>query len=281
MDLLTLLLIGVIGTLVIGLLGFAIPSALHKPFIQQEETIAPEIPADLPPEVRRWLEVSGLDKTPGGNLSAWGLGKMAGPNLPLFGRVWMPLRWLLFLQPGEAFVWRTQITWWRRRFISGGDTLYEGKGMFDMGANQLDGENLDASQFTLLWIYSLVLAPMQAFARPGLVWKEETQNAVTLQVPLAGSEEKSRDFTLEFDPASGFLSKLSTLRTTARKGNELPFFISISSTTREITDGDSTFKLPEGMELGWEDFIYQRIGFVGLANGVSDVEEEIARGIRV
>jgi hypothetical protein len=197
MDFLTIILIGIVTVLAVGLLGFAIPAGLRKPLVEQEENVAPSLPEDLPPLVRRWLEGSGLDKTAGGNLAAWGLGKLTGPTLPLIGQLWMPLRWTLHLQPGEAFVWRTQITWWRRRFISGGDMFYEGKGIFDMGANQLDGKNMDGSQFTPLWVYSLFLAPAVALNRPGLAWKDETENTVTLQVPFSVASLEDSDASLE------------------------------------------------------------------------------------
>lgn len=281
MDFVTLILISVIGVVVVGLLGFAIPAGLRKPFLQQEETIAPEMPKNLPAAVRRWLEVTGLDQTPGGDTVAWGSGKMAGPVLPLIGRVWMPLRWSLHLQPGKAFVWRAQITWWRRRFISGGDMLYDGQGIFDMGGKQLDGDNLNASQFTLLWIYSLLLTPLQTFSRPGLVWKNESESAVTLQVPLLFGDVKNHDFTLHFDPGTGQVQRIDTLRTTARKGDEQPFYAAPGGAARDVVDGSVIFHLPENLELGWEDFTFQRLRLVGLANGVSGAEDEIARGIRI
>ncbi len=312
MDFLTMILLVVVAVTVIGLLGFVIPAGLRKPFIEQEETLAPALPENLPAPVQRWLEASKMNASPGGNLAAWGLGKMTGPVLPLLGQLWLPLRWTLYLVPGQAFVWRTQITWWRRRFLSGGDRLYEGKGTFDMGANELEGEKLDASQFTPLWIYSLYLAPIQILQQPGLTWKDVSESSATLVVPFSGyqapAEENEtpngdaadnveatgeepttqlqpaeRDFILEFDPQNGQLKNITTRRTTARQGDAQPYYATFSSVEKEYPDGSSGFtvRLPDGLDLGWDKNPYQRLRLAGLAHGVSGVEEEITRGIRV
>ncbi len=219
-------LIGLAAFLVIGWLGLRIPARPKKPILSTPENPLDltAIPEDLPRPVARYLQLLFPQGIP--NLSpvvAWGTGRITS-HLRVFGTVWLPLSWTLYLYPAVGYLWRTNITWYMRPFLKGGDQYLDGHGTYRMGNDTLESEFIDLSEFTILWIHTLVFAPFSLPYTPGLKWQLIDDRSIWLTV--TGPNQASYNFKLLFS-SSGMLEKIETKRAASRDGTLLDFSTTI------------------------------------------------------
>lgn len=266
-------LILLVSFLVIGWLGFRIPARPRKPaFTAVESTSIPTVaPNPLPEPVKKYLDVLYPDGIPSpSSIVAWGRGRISA-HLRIFGSVWLPLSWSLFLKPGETYLWRVNITWFMRSFLRGGDLFRDGHGLYKMGKDELESEYIDSSEFTILWIYTLTYAPFALATLPNLSWQNIDSRSVWLTV--SGPDQSAYDFKLLFDE-KGALYKVETRRAASRDGKRLDFSAAIQ---QMLSSGSSKERLPK-LKNAWESVVYLDLESAGMGYP-GDIEAEIQLGL--
>lgn len=277
--LLVALAVGFILFLVVFNIGLKIPPA--KPRWNPGEstplqTIA--LPDKLPVPVARYFsEYFGRTLPVPETVIASGVGRFRVGEYPrilpfLGGKdIWAPIAWTIFLKPGEAFVLRSRIQWFRRSILMGGDELREGVGRFEMGDKALDGENLDNSQHTVLWLYTLYLAPMYLLTLPGLEWEQVDERFWRFTVPY---KDEIKEFSIRFDERSGEMVRVNTSRSGSRSGEKYPFHV-IFDRYRLF---DDKYRLAQVMGMSWDEGEYVSYQLENIAYN-ADITAAMEEGI--
>ncbi len=255
MDILRLIEIGVavfVAYLIVFRIGFFFKPKIHKPELEPIEP--PEmipLPGDLPYPVRRYLQMSfGGDQVPvPATAVSWGLGKRIGRNFGRLGPLWMPSHWALYLVPGKEFVYRLTVTWFGRRMLQGGDELRQGYGRFIMNKDRLENANINKSEWVMLWLYTIMVAPSAILADPANKWAAIDDQTARLSVPNQDGE--AWDFTLRFDTQSGQLIEIETMRVASRDGKKVPYHMRLANHEKQ---GPGV--LPGSMKAAWENEYY-------------------------
>lgn len=266
-------LIGLVSFLVIGWLGFRIPARAKKPGLLTDTSTIPlePIPVGLPEPVMHFLETLYPEGLPSASsIVAWGHGRITS-HLRIFGSVWLPLSWTLFLKPGDAYLWRVNITWFMRAFLRGGDLYTDEHGLYKMGNDVLESEFIDMSEFTILWIYTIIFAPFTLANYPNLKWQRINEHTVWLTVP--GPNQSINNFKLIFD-SYGMLHKIETKRAASRDGALLDFSTTIDQILAERGEKSPRLKFKNA----WESVVYIDIDSSGFCFN-SDVESQFQIGI--
>jgi hypothetical protein len=278
MDLNNIIIIAVIAIfagLALGLVGLRYPPKVKIPLRQPNE---PEksilVPGKLPDCLKQYLTNNFGNPLPHPHsLIAWGRGRILTAPFPLLGPVWVPLTWTLDLEPGNRFVFNINLAWFGKFFIKGGDEYQDGHGRFSLGGKTIENENLDLSETTLLWIYSLWLTPFSLIGNEQVAWQTGDDNII--QADIAFGNNCIRGFQLQLAPGSYQLNWINTTRTTSRGGKELSFHASF----KEHRSFDNHYNFPSQVSLNWEDEkAYLHLELIGLRYDV-DVEESIQKGL--
>lgn len=268
-------LIGIACFLFIGWLGFRIPARALKPRIIQisnKKTPLDGSDGTLPSPVLRYLRLLYPEGLPyDEHLVAWGSGRISS-HLRVFGDVWLPLNWSLYLKPGLAYLWRVNITWYTRPFLRGGDFYQEGKGTYHMGKDVVESEFINLSQFTVLWLYTIVLTPYIFLSKLDFQWRIVDENTVWLTVP--GQQRTCNDFKLTFNPVTGYLQQIETKRAASRDGTLLDFQ---SNVDYKKSTHKSTEVLPT-INNAWESVTFLTLKISNHVYGV-DVDQAFGEGI--
>jgi hypothetical protein len=264
-------LLGLVAFLVIGFIGLKIPAPLSWPIDEPVSELEQQaVPDSLPPTVRRWLSADGGALPAPASSVAWGRGSISS-RLPLLGRVWLPLSWTLYLLPGSSFIMQTRITWFRRRFIRGGEEYREGKGTYILGTEVLDKPYLDETERALGWLFYLWLCPGSLFNSPGVQVQEQGGTAV---VTVNQPEKPALTFKLSFDPDSGALKTIATSRKGSVSGVDYPYIASFS----QPRTFDSTASLPTRYFGEWDGDGYLKLELAGVKFN-QDLTEVMQTGI--
>ena len=242
-------------------LGFKIPARLRVPELGGHN-LAPRnaaLPDDLPSVVRRYLEQQhgGQPGCPD-SLVAYGRGIFRIQRLPLLGNLWAPMAWTLHLSPGQAFVWQVRLYWWRRMIVDGGDQYRSGRGRFVMGKQVIEGDNLDRSELVVMWLYTLLFAPLAALQAPGARWAEADEHNATLEIP---DGERWLRFRLTFDEHSGLLWRIETQRPASKSGELYPFQVWVKAHQSSADEP----ALPSRFSIAWEDDVYATYEVAGVS----------------
>jgi len=215
----------------------AVPLVYWVGFRFRPRPIAPELePTDplkqqaldenLPAPLKRFFLMVYGEKAPlPVMVTAWGSGRIVVRNMGRLGPLWAPFRWSVYLVPGKEFVMRTTITWFGRRMLQGGDELRKGHGRFVMNKDELENENIDNSEWVMMWLYTLMTAPTALINNPKITLEEVEENSVKVGVPYKGAEFWY--FTLNFDTDSGELRTIHTYRPASRDGRKIAYQLSL------------------------------------------------------
>jgi hypothetical protein len=265
----------IILALTVGLAGFRYPPKvkipLRQPIVHENGILAT---GRLPDCLIRFLTNNFGNPLPHPqSLVAWGRGRILTAPFPLLGPIWVPLTWTLDLVPGDRFVFLITLAWFGKFFIKGGDEFQKGHGRFSLGGSILENENLNLSEATLLWIFSLWLAPFALIGNENVMW--QTGDYCTIQADCSFGESRIRRFHMQVTQADNKLDSINTSRTTSREGKDLGFHASFAA-HRAF---DSHYNFPSQMSLNWEDEkAYLHVELIGLRYDV-DIEEAIQKGL--
>jgi hypothetical protein len=268
-------LIVLIAGFILGLVGFRYPPKVKIPF---RETQNPEnnitSAGSLPGGLNQFLVHNFGDPLPHPlSLTAWGRGRILTAPFPLLGPIWVPLTWTIDLAPGNCFVFQIKLTWFGKVFVKGGDEFKDGHGRFSLGGRAIENTNLDLSEATLLWIYSLWLLPFSIPGKEHVIW--QTANDRSIQADITFPDERARSFRLQFTPDKFQLDAIHTTRTTSREGKELDF----QAIFKDYRTFDNNYHFPSQMSLNWGDEkAYLHLDLTGLRYDVN-IDQSIQKGL--
>lgn len=271
LTILLYLLLGLAAFLVIGFIGLKFPAPLAWPFGEPTENLEQSaLPDGLPQTVRQWFSGDSQTSPRPVSLVAWGRGWIAS-RLPIVGKVWLPLSWTLYLQPGSSFIMQTRITWFRQRFIRGGEEYRDGKGVYILGAEALQKPFMDETERALAWLYFLWLCPGSLIHLPQVHF-QELPDTTRLIVEDAGLNPLT--FQLAFDPQTHSLQTIQTTRKGSTSGIDYPY--------------QATFSQPEAFEeMGllptrftgeWDGDLILQLELIGLQPN-QDITEAMQTGV--
>jgi hypothetical protein len=266
------LLIGLVGFVVIGYIGFRVPAPILPPKdVMESQVERKPLPEGLPDLAYRFFSNgSGYQANQAQTLAAWGRGYISS-RLRFFGKFWLPVSWQLYLVPGSEIVFQYRITWFRRRFIRGGEEYRQGKGRFLLGSEQVENQHLDDTERILPWIFALWLSPASLVNNPALDWIQSGEDKITLRGK--GDLQKSSEFLLTVDPSTGVLSQIQTLRRGSRSGDDYPFLVDLRSPQRM----DAQI-LQSNYTATWDNDVYLKLKLAGICYNY-DLQTVMQQGV--
>lgn len=223
----------------IGWAGLQVPPRnFPPPNGEPQERGAITIPSTLPAPVRRYFQVAFGDQVPRvDSLVAWG---RARAN---FG-IWMPIRFLLYHRPGQAFKRDMEVTWFGLPVLKAIDQYSNGKGMTGPLNHLETGPKVDQGANLILWAEA-TFYPSLLITDPRLRWEAINETSARLIFPF-NSEES--DMIFYFDPQSGLVTRTWALRYQGGKGEKVPWYAEIKAW--QTIDGK---QLPRRVVVVWEN----------------------------
>jgi hypothetical protein len=251
-----------IAFLILYWLGFRVKPRATAPDLEKLEPpeTTPLAGEDLPAPLRAYFKSTFGENLPlPGTAVAWGTGRIVVRYFGALGPLWAPLRWAVYLVPGEQFVWRTTITWFRQRMLQGGDEFRQGHGRFVMGNRPLENKNINLSEWAVMWLYTLFAAPTSLLGEDTVQFDPVDENAVRMRVPAPGKDEHW-EFILRFEPDSSRLYKIETKRTASRSGEGIPYQIWLYDPQNHPVG-----RLPSTLRFAWEGEDHLELKVSGVA----------------
>jgi hypothetical protein len=243
-------------------LGFRIKPRSKAPVLERLDPpgSTPLADEELPMPLRTYFKSAFGDQLPlPGTAVAWGTGRIVVRYFGALGPLWAPLRWAVYLVPGEQFVWRTTITWFRQRMLQGGDEYRQGHGRFIMSNRPLENKNINLSEWAVMWLYTLFAAPTSILGEENVHFETVDDNTVIMRVPTPGKDEPW-EFTLRYEPDSSRLYKVETKRTASRSGAGIPYQIWLYD-PKPFEAGN----LPATLRFAWEGEDHLELKVAGVA----------------
>lgn len=275
MDLASIIPLVLIGLVIAAagiVIGFLFPAPTHKVAgDSSEELQRVALPGDFSPALKKFLSDHSKSQAVAPTMvAAWGRGRISS-RMPFLGRVWLPLSWNLYLIPGSMFVIHNRIIWYRRTFIHGGEEYRQGKGAFLLGKRPVDNPFLDETERSLVWLYSIWLAPGSLANHPAVNW-ESHENTAHISVHEEGLAPL--DYELVFEPETGTLNKIIGTRKGSRTGGDYPF----EATLLEPKNFEGIGDIPTRWIANWDNDFYLKLNLTGINLNV-DIEPIMQTGI--
>ncbi len=255
-------LIMVVVFLIFYYIGFRIPARVQSPLLERlgELESTPTEEEELPPLLKNYFKECFGEQLPlPGTAVAWGRGKIVIRRFGALGPLWAPLRWAVYLVPGEQYVLRTTITWFTVKMLQGGDEFRERHGRFIMGSQSLENENINRSEWVLMWAYTMIAAPMALLGEENIEWKTLDEHAVEATIHFPDAQQTPWTFVLRFDPETGNLYKIETERTASRSGTNYPYQVWLSDTEKYQVG-----RLPSRIRLAWDGEDHINLDVIGV-----------------
>lgn len=242
--------------------GFRVPAKVIDPLLERydEPETTPTEAEDMPALLKGYFKQAFGEHLPlPGTAVAWGRGRIVIRRFGKLGPLWAPLRWAAYLVPGEQYVLRTTLTWFRVKMLQGGDEYREGHGRFVMGAQSLENENINRSEWVLMWVYTLLTAPMALLGEEDIQWEILDDHNLQATIYFPGDERIPWKFILRFDPDTGDLYKIDTERTASRSGTNYPYQVWLSAPAKFQAG-----RLPSHVKLAWDGDEHIELDFTGV-----------------
>jgi hypothetical protein len=211
-------LIALLGIFNLGLVIAPRPFRPHPAPSQPGEPF--DLPADLPEPVRRHLErviAPPRDAPAAGQVRSaviWGRGKSCVRG------VWLPLRYKLWLKPGEAALRRSEMTFFQRPVMRSVEGLTGGRGVQELGGRPERSPRVDHGQTLALWAASIWSPSFMAYPSPGH-WEAVDDTTARLVFPFG---EELASLLFHFDFSSGQLTHISGRRYSSEEGSTKEFW---------------------------------------------------------
>lgn len=271
-----LLAAGILVAILILKIGFSARPRPNLPDLAEEKPAVEQrdLPGELPEVVQRFYRAvfSSEQISIPHTVVAYGTGHFRVRRLPLFGYLWAPLTWQIHLIPGETFIWKIRLVWFNIPIAEGGDGYVHQRGLFKMGAQVLDGENMDYSELVMLGLYSLIFAPGSLLNLPDASWRPVDENSAHLEWSLAG---QTLGYHIVFNPENHLIDRVETQRPGSRSGTFFPYVFSLSDKALF----NEEISLPDQLETAWETDTYATYVLDGIQYN-TPVEEVLAVGLK-
>ena len=185
------------------MVGFRIRPAPFSPLIQSRSVGTVDIPPDLPPPVRRYLQAS-----VGNKLQVVQSFLMVGHASIRRGWLWMPVRYWVAHVPGQHFRRHMEITWYGIPVVRGTDEYINGRGMTTVAGERLIGAHVDQAANLMLWAEA-VMMPSLFITDSRLRWETIDDDTARLYVPFEAGEDS---LTVHFADDTGFIKCMTAMR---------------------------------------------------------------------
>lgn len=195
------ILLGLFGLAAFGFYVFPRPYQPH-PVPSRLEERAP-LNLDLPEPVYRHFHETLGDSPPLIHTAViWGRGKIRLKN------VWMPFRFKGWYRPGESFIRRMVLTWYRRPLLRGQDSLIGDQGTFALAGRSDQGEWVDQNERLNMWAQAVCM-PAVFVHDPRVHWEPVDEETARLVINFG---ERTDHLLAHFDGSTGRMTHLSGLR---------------------------------------------------------------------
>lgn len=199
--------VGLAGLLlVIGWAGLQAAASSFTFDLKSRDLGTAELPADLPaPVLRHARAVFGGDRVPVVESGVVvGRASIKRSGLTLNARIKIS-----YDAKGDYYHY-FQITWFGLPVIAINERYLDGKVIMDIPGQHIENDpHTDSAANQGFWSEALVWMPSVLFTDPRVRWEAVDDTTARLIIPNAAEEEM---FTLHFDPETGLMSSLSTLR---------------------------------------------------------------------
>jgi hypothetical protein len=166
-----------------------------------------ELPSELPEPVRRHYWATLSEKVPViESAVVWGRADFK------VGGLWTRMRFKGYYITGREFRRDMEITWFSLPVLRGSDAYLGREGSLEITGlvnTSSRGENFDQGQNLAMWAEAPFTTPSVLVLDPRLRWAPIDAHTARLVVPFGEREETLR---AEFDPDSGFMRSMSSMR---------------------------------------------------------------------
>lgn len=214
------------------------PANLPCPAGESKKTPTVQPPSDLPEPVKRYFHVISDTALPRVESLL-----VCGTARARFG-LWVPLRFRLTHQPGLAFERYMEVTWFGIPVLKAIDRFIRGKGMTGPLGKEATGPEIDQGANLILWAEA-PLMPSLWITDKRIHWETIDGTSARLLFPF-GEEEDS--LTVEFDPQSGLITRMTAERYRDAKSGKIPWLVEFQEW--QTLEG---VRVPKRIAITWAD----------------------------
>ena len=215
--------------------SFPIP-ARHS---REMGSIAP--PADLPPPVTRYVQAVFGDRIPVVQSAL-----ISGTARLRINGLVLPARFRFYYEAGHAYYHYIQTTWFGLPLLTVNERYQHGAAVLDLPGNRIENNaQTNAAGNLGLWAEGIWM-PSIWFTDERVRWEPVDEHTARLIVPDAAPEET---FTVRFDPHTGLLSDITTLRYQDPASAQRTRWINRALEWRTVNG----VKIPWRAETQWDD----------------------------
>ena len=197
--------VGMLVLLAVGWLGLRINAKSFE--VTDAESADPgtvPVPDDLPEPVARYVEAAF-----GGEMPVIESALVQGNARLTFNGITFPGRFKFYHDAGAAYYHYIQLTWFGVPIITVNERYMDGVAIMDLPGDRIeDNPQTNAAAHLALWAESIWL-PSILFVDDGVRWEAVDDTTAHMIVPGSAPEEV---FTVHFDPATGLITEMSTMR---------------------------------------------------------------------
>jgi hypothetical protein len=161
------------------------------------------LPAGLPPPVERFYRVLYGDTVPAVHSAI-----ISGRGTMRVNGVTLPVRWRFSHDAGAGYRHHIEATFFGRRMLTVHETYLDGRARLELPFGVSEGPEVDQGANLALWAEA-VWMPSVWVTDPRVRWEAIDEVTARLILPAGDGEEVA---TATFDPASGHLVRLDSLR---------------------------------------------------------------------
>jgi hypothetical protein len=191
--------------LLLVVFGFRQPPAPLPPYTAQAAALTTiPLPAGLPAPVERYLRLTYGDQIP-----VYTSAVISGRGTVRFMGITMPTRLRFTHASGQDYRHYFETTFYGIPLLKVNESYLDGHTHFELPfAVEEDKPGTDGAANQGLWAET-IFYPAYLVTDPRLRWQAVDDDTARLYVPFKGSEQ---EFTVEFDPATGLMTHIETLR---------------------------------------------------------------------
>jgi hypothetical protein len=221
-----------------------------------------QVPADLPAPVLRFIAaVQGADASPGApaprSTPRYDTAIQQGQGRMRLGPVWLPFGIEVASRLGVERHSEMRLTWFRLGFVSGVDDYLAGQGRVQLAGHDLAeaGDHLDQGAYLAVNAEQISF-PGSWIADPLIRWEpgaDDTHARLVLTRERRDGRNETESFTATFNPATGFLTRLDTMRHKTPSSGKVPWRIDLEDWRNLAEPGRTPLYAAGTIKVTWLD----------------------------
>ncbi len=195
-----------LGLALLGWVGLRVPAGSFPTLAQPSTTPATvPLPQGLPAPVERFYR-----QVYGDELPVIDTAVMSGRGTMRIAGVTLPVRWRFLHDTGQAYRHRIEATWFGLRMLTIDELYLDGSARLELPFGVVTGPKTDQGANLALWAEA-VWMPSVWITDPDVRWEPLDEVTAVLVVP-ADDEDEEESFVARFDPETGLLQLLESMR---------------------------------------------------------------------